>query len=73
MALFKLRDTHTGIVNLAPDGEPNREVRVDPKVTYNTDDPQDAELVNARPGLFREVVTEAPKRSTRRKKDDDEE
>lgn len=55
MALYRLRDSGVGWLNIGTDDEP-REVKLDPKVTYNTDDPQDRELIEARPGLFREVV-----------------
>lgn len=66
MALYRLRDAQSaGILVLGDHDKPEtvREVRLDPKVTYNTDDPEDAVLLKERPGLFREIVVEKTSRA----------
>jgi len=56
MALYRSRDHEPRIVNIGTEDEP-RVVRIDPSITYNSDDHQDAVLLDARLDLFREIVS----------------
>ena len=56
MALFRSRDAQPVVVNVGTGDNPQM-VLIEPRTVYDSDDPHDQILLNARLDLFREVVS----------------
>lgn len=56
MALFRSRDSQPVVVNVGTDDSPQM-ILIEPRTVYDSDDPQDRVVLDARLDLFREAVS----------------